>query len=258
VTWDGLTPPYSTVVADPPWHYDERVIEYGRGQAKSAPMPYSTMTNDEIALMPVMDIAAPSAHLYLWTTNQHLWIARDIVLGWGFDPVTVLVWCKPPAGLGPGGTFANTTEFAIFARRSVTAKRDVSRAGALIRSAREAAGLNRSELHRAVRGGKPTGIVFRWEDDDCLPSNEDWDRLCRVLPTLCEADRPYVPPAPPRDLAREDSTWWQWSRGPHSVKPAAFMDMVERVSPGPYVELFARSPRLGWDSWGKGYESEVA
>ena len=29
---------------------------------------------------------------------------------------------------------------------------------------------------------------------------------------------------------------------------------VERVSPGPYVELFARSPRLGWDSWGHGWE----
>lgn len=35
-------------------------------------------------------------------------------------------------------------------------------------------------------------------------------------------------------------------------------DLVERVSPGPYVELFARSPRLGWDSWGKGYESAVS
>jgi hypothetical protein len=23
----------------------------------------------------------------------------------------------------------------------------------------------------------------------------------------------------------------------------------------PYVELFARAPRLGWDSWGYGYES---
>ena len=29
---------------------------------------------------------------------------------------------------------------------------------------------------------------------------------------------------------------------------------VEQVSPGPYVELFCRRPRLGWDSWGKGYE----
>ncbi len=50
------------------------------------------------------------------------------------------------------------------------------------------------------------------------------------------------------------STWYQWPRGAHSAKPAAFGDLVEQVSPGPYVELFARAPRLGWDSWGKGYE----
>jgi len=26
--------------------------------------------------------------------------------------------------------------------------------------------------------------------------------------------------------------------------------VVEQVSPGPYVELFARRHRLGWDVWG--------
>lgn len=36
----------------------------------------------------------------------------------------------------------------------------------------------------------------------------------------------------------------------HSTKPAAFMDCVEQVSPGPYLELFARRQRLGWDTWG--------
>jgi N6-adenosine-specific RNA methylase IME4 len=251
VIFEELSPPYSTIVADPPWHYDERIIEYGR----SAPMPYSTMSNDEIARMPVMDIAAPSAHLYLWTTNQHLWAARDIVYGWGFDVSQVLVWAKPPAGLGPGGVFAQTTEYIIYGRRAVTAKRQVVRAGALIRSAREAAGLNRSELHRLVRGGNPTGIVFRWEADDCLPSDADWARLTEALPTLRDIERPDVPPPPPIVRSRIDTTWWTWPRGGHSVKPAAFLDIVEQVSPGPYVELFARQPRLGWDSWGYGYEA---
>jgi N6-adenosine-specific RNA methylase IME4 len=40
----------------------------------------------------------------------------------------------------------------------------------------------------------------------------------------------------------------------HSVKPDCFRDYIEASSPGPYVELFARAPRLGWDSWGYGYE----
>lgn len=33
----------------------------------------------------------------------------------------------------------------------------------------------------------------------------------------------------------------------HSVKPEAFLDLIEGVSPGPYVELFARRMRFGWD-----------
>lgn len=47
-----------------------------------------------------------------------------------------------------------------------------------------------------------------------------------------------------------ERSWFEWPRGAHSVKPAAFFDLVERVSPGPYLELFARRQRLGWDTWG--------
>jgi len=39
-------------------------------------------------------------------------------------------------------------------------------------------------------------------------------------------------------------------RHAHSQKPEAFFDLVERVSPAPYLELFARRNRLGWDTWG--------
>ena len=53
-------------------------------------------------------------------------------------------------------------------------------------------------------------------------------------------------------------TAYLWPRiGQHSVKPAAFFDLVEKASPGPYVELFARQPRLGWDHWGRGFEGGV-
>lgn len=36
----------------------------------------------------------------------------------------------------------------------------------------------------------------------------------------------------------------------HSAKPPALQDLVERLSPGPYLELFARKQRLGWSTWG--------
>ncbi len=36
----------------------------------------------------------------------------------------------------------------------------------------------------------------------------------------------------------------------HSEKPDSFYDLVEEASPGPYLELFARRQRLGWDTIG--------
>lgn len=38
--------------------------------------------------------------------------------------------------------------------------------------------------------------------------------------------------------------------GGHSSKPDVWLDHIEQVSPGPYVELFARRARFGWDYWG--------
>jgi N6-adenosine-specific RNA methylase IME4 len=36
----------------------------------------------------------------------------------------------------------------------------------------------------------------------------------------------------------------------HSRKPDELFDIIEACSPGPYLELFARGPRSGWDQWG--------
>lgn len=49
---------------------------------------------------------------------------------------------------------------------------------------------------------------------------------------------------------RSERTWFEWPRAAHSRKPEAFLDLVETVSPGPYLEMFARRNRLGWDTWG--------
>lgn len=39
-------------------------------------------------------------------------------------------------------------------------------------------------------------------------------------------------------------------RAEHSKKPAVFHEKIEALFPGPYVELFARSGRPGWDAFG--------
>ena len=36
----------------------------------------------------------------------------------------------------------------------------------------------------------------------------------------------------------------------HSRKPDEFVDLIERCSPGPFLEMFARGDREGWDMWG--------
>jgi N6-adenosine-specific RNA methylase IME4 len=51
-------------------------------------------------------------------------------------------------------------------------------------------------------------------------------------------------------LDRWPESAFQWPRHRHSQKPEAFLDIVEQVSPGPYLELFARRARFGWDYWG--------
>jgi N6-adenosine-specific RNA methylase IME4 len=53
-----------------------------------------------------------------------------------------------------------------------------------------------------------------------------------------------------RHAQATDRTWFQWPRGSHSEKPKEFMELVERISPEPRLELFARNTRHGWDSWG--------
>ena len=63
-----------------------------------------------------------------------------------------------------------------------------------------------------------------------------------------------------RHIKKGDSSWWNWKRsgqGGHSRKPEAFQDMVETVSPGPRLELFARRTRPGWTVWGNEVEGNA-
>lgn len=52
-------------------------------------------------------------------------------------------------------------------------------------------------------------------------------------------------------------TWFNWSRGRHSEKPEAFYQLIERCSPPAYLELFARTTRVGWHSWGDQVLSDI-
>jgi N6-adenosine-specific RNA methylase IME4 len=43
----------------------------------------------------------------------------------------------------------------------------------------------------------------------------------------------------------------------HSRKPEELYAVAEACSPGPWLELFARYPRLGWSAWGQESAAEV-
>lgn len=54
----------------------------------------------------------------------------------------------------------------------------------------------------------------------------------------------------PNGKRAQGLTGFHAPRTEHSVKPAKFRQVIERVSPGPYLEMFARQPVEGWDVWG--------
>jgi N6-adenosine-specific RNA methylase IME4 len=170
---------YRTIVADPPWPMPESGRWTGKGgnwaeyNGKTTALPYSAMPLTEIESLPVSDLLAADAHLYIWTVNRHLERTYSVARAWGCEPAVLLTWCKAPMGLGMGGAFSSTTEFILLAKR-----------GSL------------------------------------------------------------------RHTGKVDSSWWQWPRSEHSAKPDALLDYVEQVSPGPYLELFARRARFGWSYWG--------
>lgn len=125
--WEGLNPPYRTIVADPPWAYRTTTgitTRTSRGTA-CAEDNYSTMTNAALAAMPVASLAADDAHLYLWTTNPKLYGQRkkgepgpnEIMEAWGFRYITLLTWLKEPGTLGLGFYFRGMTEHVLFGVR---------------------------------------------------------------------------------------------------------------------------------------------
>jgi N6-adenosine-specific RNA methylase IME4 len=250
---------YRTIVADPPWQ-----VKTGPDWASNGPsrdLTYPTLTVDEIKALPVRglsDNVDDDAHLYLWTINAYLRDAFDVARSWGFHHSATICWCKEPMGSGLGGTWVTNVEFVLFCRRpKVTTRPDVLAVSTFLADAADRSGMSRREIDFAMGTSDMAGWwLSRLEHRCACPTNEQWARLKTLLRFSSEMDDTvhsintqkgtYIKPRG----ARNDTSWFTWPRGPHSVKPDAFLDLVEQVSPGPYLELFARRQRLGWDTWG--------
>lgn len=108
---------YRTIVADPPWQFQNRT-------GKVAPEHkrlnrYPTLSLEEIKNIPVPDVVAERAHLYLWVPNAMLPDGLEVLKAWGFEYKTNLIWEKVrkdgnPDGRGVGFYFRNVTEMILF------------------------------------------------------------------------------------------------------------------------------------------------
>ena len=116
---------FATILADPPWQFQNRT-------GKVAPEHkrlnrYSTMLLPDICALPVAQLCAPTAHLYLWTPNALLPEGLEVMRSWGFEYKTNIVWHKVrkdggPDGRGVGFYFRNTTELCLFGVRGKNAR----------------------------------------------------------------------------------------------------------------------------------------
>ena len=106
-----------TIYADPPWRFQNRT-------GKVAPEHkrlnrYETMPLEDIKTLPVNQITAEKAHLYLWVPNALLPDGLEVMKAWGFEYKGNIIWEKvrkdgEPDGRGVGFYFRNVTEILLF------------------------------------------------------------------------------------------------------------------------------------------------
>jgi N6-adenosine-specific RNA methylase IME4 len=168
----GIPAIFRTILADPPWETH---------QQRGAGNHYDLMSVERIKTMPVRDLAADEAHLWLWVTNSTLREGYDVAEAWGFTVRSPLTWIK--FRLGMGHYLRNSTEHLLF----------------------------------ATRGKAPVNF-------------------------------------------RSQPTWINAPVQEHSRKPEEQYPLIERISDGPYLELFARRrppSNRAWSVWGNQIDSDV-
>ena len=117
---------YACLYCDPPWFFRTRTDFVSDRDAR---IHYPVMGADAIARLPVADLAAPDAHLFLWVTGPVLEQSFAVIKAWGFRYSGVgFTWIKTkrkhvgpvtPADLhvGLGFTTRKNAEFCLLARR---------------------------------------------------------------------------------------------------------------------------------------------
>jgi N6-adenosine-specific RNA methylase IME4 len=116
---------FATVLADPPWRFTNRTGKMAPEHRRLS--RYGTLGLDQIAALPVGEIAGPVAHLYLWVPNALLPEGLTVMRAWGFQYKSNIIWHKRRKdggsdGRGVGFYFRNVTEMLLFGVRGKNAR----------------------------------------------------------------------------------------------------------------------------------------
>ena len=85
---------FDVIAMDPPWNYGTAYSAEGRRVAN----PYPEMSLDELKSLELP--AKDNCTLFLWTTQQFLFAAKELLEHYGFTYRAVIVWDKEKIGMG--------------------------------------------------------------------------------------------------------------------------------------------------------------
>ena len=116
---------FHTILADPPWRFANRTGKMAPEHRRLS--RYATMELKAIKELPVAEIVAEPAHLYLWVPNALLPEGIDVLRAWGYEYKSNIVWHKVRKdggsdGRGVGFYFRNVTELVLFGVRGKNAR----------------------------------------------------------------------------------------------------------------------------------------
>lgn len=83
---------YRCAVIDPPWSFDDKVTR--NAPELSVGSGYGTLSTAEIAELPVPELLAPSALVFLWAPDTHIFEAKWLLDWWGLGYKHLAVWVK--------------------------------------------------------------------------------------------------------------------------------------------------------------------
>lgn len=106
---------FGAILADPPWYFRNFSA---KGEAKNPVAHYACMDTDDLAGLPVSQLAKPDAALIMWATAPMLPDAINLMRSWGFTFKSAGAWAKQSStgakwAFGTGYCYRSAAEFYL-------------------------------------------------------------------------------------------------------------------------------------------------